>query len=123
MNKKQLIVAWAVGIFVLLCCLVPLTNSYAEFNYYGETQGGFWAGFWDGVKSPITIPLNVFWESINVYNSNNNGFNYNLGFFVPAILLTELTIPLFIIAWIIKIAFFLIMIIICWLSSWFSGKG
>ncbi len=46
------------------------------------------------------------------YNNYNNGFGYNLGFFGIALFLSELTIPLFIFAWIIKIIFFVILFIL-----------
>jgi uncharacterized membrane-anchored protein YjiN (DUF445 family) len=113
MNKKQLmVVLWVMVIFVFSCCLFITTNAYAEFNYHGYEQGGLWGGLWDGVKSIVTIPLNVIWGNTNVYNVNNNGFAYNFGFFALAFAEFAVTVWLFIIAWIIKIVFiFLIMII------------
>lgn len=112
MTKKQLIVAWVTIFFIFLLSSLLITNAYAMINCYREDYGGFGSGLWDGLLSPIKVPLSIFWDDICVYNSNNNGFMYNLGFFIIAIPLFEITIPLFILAWVIKIIFFVILFIL-----------
>lgn len=109
MNKKKLLVILVIGFVSLFCYL---TNCYAELNTYGDTQVGFFYGLWDGIKSCIMLPLSVIWTDINVFNLNNTGFMYGLGFFIPAIILCEITIPLLIIAWIIKVVLFLGVLLI-----------
>jgi hypothetical protein len=101
MTKKQLIVA---GIFFLFCSLL-ITNSYAGIQYYGENHGGFFCGICDGLKSLVKITLNLFYDNMGIYNMNNNGFFYNFGFFLSAMLV--FAIPLIIIIWMISMAFFL----------------
>jgi len=112
MNKKQLIVAYVIGILIFFSCLLLTTNAYAVVNCFRENYGGFWSGLWDGLISPIKVFLSIFWNDLCVYNSNNNGFMYNLGFFIIAIPLLEITIPLFIFAWVIKILFFIVILLI-----------
>lgn len=112
MNKKRLIVAWVIGVFIFSFCSLLTTNAYAVVNCYRENYGGFWSGLWEGLISPIMVFLSIFWNDLCVYNSNNNGFMYNLGFFIIAIPLLEITIPLFILSWVIKILFFIILLLI-----------
>jgi hypothetical protein len=119
MNKKQLIVAWMIGLFLLFCYF---NYCYAELNAYGETQVGFFYGLWDGIKSCVMLPLSVICTNIKVFNLNNTGFMYSLGFFIPALVLCEITIPLLVLAWIIRIAFLLIILLIAALSSARLGR-
>jgi hypothetical protein len=55
-------------------------------------------------------------------NSNNNGFAYNAGFFIPAICEVEASIPLLICAWIIRIIFWIVVFIIGWLIMIFNQR-
>jgi len=106
--KKIIIFILLMGVAIFLSannCFAYLTHSY-------DTEGGFLWGIWDGLITPITLPLNVlFPQSVNVYNSNNNGLLYNVGFVIPAIGVCETSIPLLIIAWILKLSYIFIIFI------------
>lgn len=45
---------------------------------------GFWQGLWQGLISPITFVISLFSDSLNVYETHNNGGWYNLGFLLGA---------------------------------------
>jgi hypothetical protein len=105
---------WKLTLIVLLIGGFLASNA---FGYVGYDRAGFWMGLWQGIISPITITLHVFSDGIKFYESNNNGFWYNIGYFIPAICLLELTVPLFIIAWIFKIIFWVIAFLIALVYS------
>jgi hypothetical protein len=95
-------------IFLLIIVVIwdYATESFAYLSNYNDSYGGFWQGLWHGIISFVTLPLSVWFpQNIHVYNSNNNGFAYNVGFFIPAICEVEASVPLLIGAWIIHIIF------------------
>ena len=99
------------------------TNSFAYLTNYSDSYGGFWQGLWHGIISFITLPLSVWFpQNIHVYNSNNNGFAYNAGFFIPAICEVEASAPLLIGAWIIRIIFWIVVFIVGWVIMMFSQR-
>lgn len=96
-------------------------ESLAYLNSYDEPYGGFWQGIWHGLISCITLPLSVWFpQDIHVYNPNNNGLAYNIGFFIPAICVLSITIPFLIIAWIGRIVFWVIIFAVGFFMSLFS---
>ena len=103
-----------IAVFVLLfLCLISITTCYADLTYYGDVQGGFWQGLWHGIISFVKLPASVFApQSLHLYNSNNNGLAYNAGFFIPAIAELEMTIPLLLVAWILRGAFWIVVSVI-----------
>ncbi len=79
-------------ITVVICFFT--SECFAYLSYPNDSFGGFWQGLWHGIISFVTLPLSVWFPSnIHVYNSSNNGFTYNVGFFIPAILECEASIP------------------------------
>lgn len=103
---------------ILLLIILVLIGSYTDdaFAYltnYNYSQGGFWDGLWSGIISFATLPLSVWFpQDIHVYNSNNNGFSYNLGFFIPAISEVSGTIVLLGFAWLLRFIFWIVIFII-----------
>jgi len=99
----------------LLIFLSPIfmATCYANLTYYDYAQGGFWQGLWHGIISFIKLPASVLTpQSLHLYNSNNNGLAYNLGFFIPALAELETTIPLLIVVWLIRGVFWIIVFVI-----------
>ncbi len=88
-------------VLTLALCLSAGACS-ASLNYPSGTPSGLKQGVWDGAISFVTIPASVlFPRDIHVYHPDNNGLAYNAGFFVPAVLEAELSIPLFLCAWVL----------------------
>jgi hypothetical protein len=46
----------------------------------GVHQAGFWLGLWHGIILPFTFIISLFNSNIGVYELNNCGTLYNLGF-------------------------------------------
>ncbi len=108
------------GILMFFFLTISFSSvTEAKLQYYGEKRSGFWGGVWDGITSPITAPLSVFFDGVNVYNKNNSGLSYNIGFFIFSLLLIKLTIPFYILAWLIKIVGIIILLIIALFISIF----
>jgi hypothetical protein len=81
-NKK-----WILLILVLL--LVPAiacgsSNPLEGVPNEGNSgPAGFWSGLWDGFTATIAFFLNLFGVAdYNIYEVNNNGGWYNLGFLI-----------------------------------------
>lgn len=117
-NLKKIILIFCL---LLVVQFLNITSSYAYLTYSDEICGGFWQGLWHGLISFIKLPLSVLLpQPIHMYNLNNNGFMYGLGFFIPAIFEIKITIPLLCCAWIIRIIFWIIVFIISVISAMFS---
>ena len=43
-------------------------------------RAGFWLAWWQGLISPITFVISLFNDEANIYEVNNNGNWYDLGF-------------------------------------------
>lgn len=120
MQKAKLISLILLLGIILLCA----KECPAYLSYPSESFGGFWQGLLNGIISFITLPLSVWFPaSVHVYNSSNNGFAYNIGFFVPAILECEVGIPLLFFAWVIRIIFWVVVVVIGLILSLLGGRG
>ena len=53
---------------------------------FQETPAGFWAGLWHGLICLITFIVSLFKEGVNIYEANNAGPLYDLGFVLGALL-------------------------------------
>ena len=98
---------------LILINLAVTNSSHADLSYYGDESDGFLWGLWHGAISCMKLPCSVlFPDKFSVYNTNNNGFMYNLGFFIIAVSVSEITIPLLIIAWVFRGIFWLVVLMI-----------
>ena len=74
--KKRIIVLVMIVILILsLTSCIPGSRDESE-----EPAGFFW-GVWHGWIAPISLVLSLFKDSVNMYEINNSGFWYNLGFY------------------------------------------
>lgn len=64
--------------------LLILVTSCAPGNVRYSTETGrpanFWAGLWHGLIIIVTFVVGLFTKDVGVYESNNVGWGYNLGF-------------------------------------------
>ena len=56
-------------------------SKYAE---PGAEPAGFYAGFWHGMISPITLIVSWFDPDVRIYESKNTGRTYEFGFLLGA---------------------------------------
>jgi peptidoglycan hydrolase CwlO-like protein len=73
------------SLLIILCTI--LTGCTAGYNVHASSESiiGFWYGLWHGLIIPITFIISLFNPSIGIYEVNNNGILYNLGFFIGTI--------------------------------------
>jgi hypothetical protein len=83
MMKKKYIFA----LVILLVAVIAFT-SCAPGNYRWDqektpgNEAGFWAGAWHGLIIVITFIISLFTDKVGIYELNNNGWRYNLGFLI-----------------------------------------
>ena len=66
--------------FILL--LTSCTAGNSQFTT--ETPAGFWYGLWHGMIAFISLVIHVFNDGVRVYEINNTGGWYDLGFLLGA---------------------------------------
>ena len=63
--------------------LLLLTSCAAgDPQFTPDTPAGFWYGLWHGMISVICLVIHVFNEGVKVYEINNTGGWYDLGFLI-----------------------------------------
>jgi len=82
MNARRfLVVALALALVLFVCVgCAPGTERYET------SQAGFWAGLWHGLIMIITFVIGLFAENVRMYEPNNVGALYDLGFLFGAII-------------------------------------
>lgn len=64
-------------LFILGSCTA---NTHDLKNCLHNTDAGFIQGLWHGIISPVTFVVSLFENNITIYEVENNGNWYNLGF-------------------------------------------
>ncbi len=77
MNKRLI----AVGI-VLIIAVIALSCAPGNERWQWGNKAGFWAGIWHGLIIIITFIVSLFTKDVNIYEVNNAGWPYNLGFLI-----------------------------------------
>ncbi len=57
-----------------------VAGNDSRFKQPEAKPAGFWAGFWHGNIAAITFVVSLFNKNVSIYETNNNGGWYNLGF-------------------------------------------
>jgi hypothetical protein len=53
--------------------------------YHQDNPAGFFSGIWHGWIAPVSLIISIFSHSIRIYEINNTGFFYDLGFYMAII--------------------------------------
>ena len=76
MTKRTiLIVLLLAGLLFLLTGCFPGAGDYPR-----ENPVGFFWGLWHGFIAVVSLIVSIFNSQVNIYEVNNTGFWYNLGF-------------------------------------------
>lgn len=75
---------------VLICLVIVVLASCAPGTARFErdepdSEAGFFWGIWHGWIAPVSLIWQIFNESVRVYESNNTGFWYDLGFYLAIV--------------------------------------
>ncbi|AZS18325.1 hypothetical protein EI981_15890 [Paenibacillus lutimineralis] len=79
-KKCFLLVAILLALMVLLSGCVPGDGTYTAQN-----QAGFFWGIWHGWVAPISLVIGLFNHDIRIYEINNSGWWYDLGYYLAVI--------------------------------------
>jgi hypothetical protein len=79
---------WKLLVVLALALLLPvlLTGCAAGNDMFVERPAGFWAGLWHGLIVVITLIISLFTDKVHIYEVNNTGFWYDLGFVIGAMI-------------------------------------
>ena len=62
--------------------VLAVGGSNSKYCFPGAPPAGFLAGLWHGLICPITFIISLFNPGVGIYEQNNNGAMYNLGFVI-----------------------------------------
>ena len=54
----------------------------SKYKLEGAQPAGFWAGLWHGIICPITFLISLFNPKVSMWETNNKGRLYDLGFLI-----------------------------------------
>ncbi len=77
MGRRLRWTAMAVLAVLVLSACAPGSGEFTSAD-----PAGFFAGFWHGMISFITLIWSIFDADISIYEVNNTGFWYDAGFFL-----------------------------------------
>lgn len=62
--------------------ILAVAGPNSKYKAEGATPAGFWAGLWHGIIAPITFIISLFSLKVRIYETNNRGRWYDVGFFI-----------------------------------------
>ena len=65
-----------------LIAVLMLTSCAAGNEKFDIDPAGFWMGLWHGLISLVTFVISLFNSEVAIYEVNNTGWPYNLGFII-----------------------------------------
>jgi len=82
--KKYLRALLVAAVLVAALCLFTGCFPGDGANYPGHLAG-FFSGVWHGWIAPISLIYSIFNHGIHLYEANNNGFLYDLGYYMAVV--------------------------------------
>ena len=77
MSKKSILILSLAGLALLLAAsCAPGNERWASL----DNRANFWAGLWHGLIIIVTFVVSLFTNEVRIYEVNNVGWGYNLGF-------------------------------------------
>ncbi len=67
--------------FIFLAAII-LTSCAPGNEQFDIDPAGFWMGIWHGLISLITFIISLFNCNVGIYEADNSGWPYNLGFII-----------------------------------------
>ncbi len=77
---RFILVLVLVALLILVGC-APGNDRWDPYISPGN-QAGFWAGVWHGIIIVVTFVVSLFTRDVGLYEVNNTGWPYNLGFLI-----------------------------------------
>lgn len=82
MPKTKLLLALALVLVVVLVGCAPGNERWASV----DNRANFWAGLWHGLIIIVTFVVSLFTKDVGIYEVNNVGWGYNIGFILGAMI-------------------------------------
>ena len=79
-HKWLLLIALAFVVVLVGCA--PGNERWASV----DNRANFWAGLWHGLIVVVTFIVSLFTDDVGIYEVNNIGWGYNLGFLLGAMI-------------------------------------
>jgi len=70
---------------ILLLLALVLASCGAGTETYSSDQAGFFSGIWHGWIAPIALIVHIFDDAVRIYETNNTGIWYDVGFYIAVI--------------------------------------
>lgn len=78
--KKAVLILLMVSLLVIMTGCVP-----GDGTYTAQKPAGFFWGVWHGWIAPVSLIIGLFNKNIRIYELNNTGWFYDLGFYIAVI--------------------------------------
>ena len=72
-------------VIIILSCLLCFTSCIPGDERYITDPAGFLSGIWHGWIAPVSLIMGYFDNAIRIYEKNNVGWIYDLGFYIAII--------------------------------------
>lgn len=82
--KRYVKISLLVALIAVLAALVGCAAGTGHFSY--GRLAGFWAGLWHGAICVITFIISLFNHTVKIYEVNNRGPLYDLGFLLGVLI-------------------------------------
>ena len=79
MNKVKFLIVAMLVLMILTSCMAGSGRNTPEY------RAGFFSGVWHGWIAPIALIWSLFDDEVKIYEVNNIGFWYELGFYMAII--------------------------------------
>lgn len=66
--------------------MIVLSSCAAGNEKFDLDPAGFWMGLWHGFITLVTFVISLFNDNVTIYEVNNTGWPYNLGFVLGAMI-------------------------------------
>jgi hypothetical protein len=76
--RAAVLLAAVLGVLVLSACAAGPNPALDT----GPDPAGFWMGLWQGFISPITLIVSLFTDQVSIYEVQNSGNWYDVGFMI-----------------------------------------
>lgn len=81
MSKKFAVLALVMFVVLVSVSCAPGNERWDQTMNPGD-RAGFWAGIWHGLIIIVTFIVSLFTREVGIYEVNNTGWAYNLGFLI-----------------------------------------
>lgn len=72
-------------LLLLMLCLVLFTGCLPGDGTHAMKPAGFFWGVWHGWMAPLSLIFGIFNKTVRIYEVNNTGWWYDLGFYAAVI--------------------------------------